>query len=72
MSETEITVRANGPYRVRGPVKLIDAEGNEFTLPSEIFLLCRCGHSDIKPFCDGHHREAGFQAETRAQPPAVE
>ncbi len=70
MSETRITVRLNGPYRVQGPVRLVDAEDNDFDLPAEIFILCRCGHSENKPFCDGHHREAGFQAETRAGPAA--
>ena len=27
--EVKITVRPNGPYRVEGPVKLVDAEGRE-------------------------------------------
>ena len=71
MEEVRITVRLNGPYRVRGPIKLVDVDGNEFELPgTEVIALCRCGHSKSKPFCDGTHREVGFQAETRAEPPA--
>ncbi|MGH9200860.1 MAG: CDGSH iron-sulfur domain-containing protein [Vicinamibacterales bacterium] len=66
MPEVEIQVRTNGPYRIKGPVKLIDVEGNEFELPGEIFTLCRCGHSATKPFCDASHRQAGFQADNRA------
>ncbi|MEM3839446.1 MAG: CDGSH iron-sulfur domain-containing protein [Candidatus Micrarchaeaceae archaeon] len=27
------------------------------------FALCRCGHSDKKPFCSGAHQKAGFKAE---------
>ena len=29
MAEVKITVKPNGPYRVEGPVKLVDAEGRE-------------------------------------------
>ena len=53
MADVEIKVRANGPYKVTGPVRLVDAEGREFALPEgSSFVLCRCGHSATKPFCD--------------------
>ena len=71
MEEVTIIVRPNGPYRIRGPITLVDVDGNEFDLPgTEFVALCRCGHSKSKPFCDGSHREVGFQADTRAMPPA--
>jgi CDGSH iron-sulfur domain-containing protein 3 len=61
MSEVTIKARANGPYRVEGPVRVIDAEGNKFVLPSgDAIVLCRCGHSATKPFCDKSHRRVGF------------
>ena len=65
--EISITPRANGPYIIQGPVKLIDAEGKEYTLEGDTIMLCRCGQSTNKPFCDGRHRETGFQAESVAR-----
>ena len=67
MEEVRIKVRINGPYRIQGSVIVEDADGNRFELPGEIIALCRCGASNNKPFCDGSHRELGFQAETRAK-----
>ena len=70
MTDVEIKVRENGPYRVRGPITLIDADGNVFDLePHEkdgTIALCRCGGSTTKPFCDGTHSRAGFAAAERA------
>ena len=63
----EIKVRDNGPYKVTGPVELVDADGNRFVFDDDRPLaLCRCGHSRTKPFCDRSHREAGFDACERA------
>ena len=63
MSEVKITVRPNGPYRVEGPIKLVDAEGREWDLTGKAAVsLCRCGASVNKPFCDGAHSKIGFQA----------
>ena len=62
-SEVKITVRPNGPYRVEGPIKLVDANGNEWDLAGKPAVsLCRCGGSTNKPFCDGTHSKIGFQA----------
>jgi CDGSH-type Zn-finger protein len=66
MDEVVIKVRDNGPYRVSGPFKLIDATDGEFTLEGEVIALCRCGHSEHKPFCDGTHRKVEFKSEPRA------
>jgi len=63
----KITVRDNGPLLVQGgDVSVSDADGNAFSLSSDTFALCRCGHSRNKPFCDGSHRAAGFEAADRA------
>jgi len=56
-----IQVRPNGSLRVTGTVDFVDAEGKVIRTDTN-FSLCRCGHSQDKPFCDGSHRAAGFQA----------
>lgn len=66
MAETTITVRDNGPYLVKGPLDIVDVEGNTFTIDRATIALCRCGGSTNKPFCDGQHSKIGFQAATRA------
>jgi CDGSH-type Zn-finger protein len=64
MAEVIIKARVNGPYKVEGPVRIVDAEGNEFALPEGSGIaLCRCGHSSTKPFCDKSHRRVGFIAD---------
>ncbi len=69
--ETRILVRANGPLRIYGGAKIVDVEGNEFTVPEgEWYSLCRCGHSSRKPFCDGAHKTADFDAPSDATQPA--
>jgi CDGSH-type Zn-finger protein len=63
-----IKVRDDGPYKVTGLVELVDAEGNRFELPDGPFVLCRCGHSQSKPFCDASHKDAGFESCVRVTP----
>jgi CDGSH-type Zn-finger protein len=63
--EVTILVRRNGPYRVYGPARLIDNDGNEFEIPpGDWFTLCRCGESENKPFCDSTHKNIDFRPET--------
>lgn len=59
-----IRCRENGPLVIEGPVTVTDHQGKAFPLPGnkEKVALCRCGHSQTRPFCDGSHRAAGFQA----------
>ena len=67
MSEVTINVRANGPYKITGPITIVDSEGVPFVLPpGSAVVLCRCGHSKNKPFCDTTHREIGFVADDTA------
>jgi CDGSH iron-sulfur domain-containing protein 3 len=67
VAEVEIKVRDNGPYKVSGPVRLVDVDGRAWELPpGEVVVLCRCGHSRAKPFCDASHKTSGFESCERA------
>ena len=67
MTEVVVQVRANGPLKVTGPFTIVDAEGRPFEIPpGSSVVLCRCGRSRNKPFCDTTHREVGFVAEDTA------
>jgi len=66
MDSVRIKVRENGPYLVTGTVTLIDADGRPYAV-EENFVLCRCGHSSTKPFCDGTHRDTFVAAERAPQ-----
>lgn len=66
MDETTIKVRESGPYLVTGRVTLTDCDGNVFEVSGTNVVLCRCGGSQTKPFCDGSHRTNGFIAVERA------
>ena len=49
----------NGPLKVTGLRNLTAPDGNEVPC-NERVLLCRCGHSKNKPFCDGSHASISF------------
>jgi CDGSH-type Zn-finger protein len=43
-----------GPLWVRGGILIEAADGTAYEIRNRV-TLCRCGKSEIKPFCDGHH-----------------
>ncbi|HEX5633825.1 MAG TPA: CDGSH iron-sulfur domain-containing protein [Gemmatimonadales bacterium] len=49
----------NGPLVLRGNLRLMDGTG-EVVAKMTRCILCRCGQSREKPFCDGSHATAGF------------
>jgi CDGSH-type Zn-finger protein len=55
------TCRENGPLRVRGPLRVEGTDGG--VSAGHKGSLCRCGHSSTRPFCDGSHRDTGFEAD---------
>src|SRR4249920_474371 len=54
---TTVYVRPDGPYIVTGDFAL-HARGAPRDDASVV--LCRCGHSSNKPYCDGTHTHIGF------------
>jgi CDGSH-type Zn-finger protein len=67
----KITPYRDGPYLVRGPFTLLDQDGNEIEVKRRVVALCRCGRSQIRPFCDGTHKAIGFQAPSGAPGSAI-
>jgi CDGSH-type Zn-finger protein len=79
-----VIVSKDGPYHVHGNVPLVrvtigtDAEGGseqwlvgaELATEADRYVLCRCGKSGNKPFCDGNHKKVRFDGtETASREP---
>jgi CDGSH-type Zn-finger protein len=67
MGDTTITPKPNGPLVVAGPVRIVTPDGTQLPVPprkdgspAQVVVLCRCGASGTKPFCDGSHKRIGF------------
>ena len=63
--EQAIEITQDGPYRVTGGLPLTDAAGADVPRAAgssrEHYALCRCGHSQNKPFCSGMHWYVEFR-----------
>jgi CDGSH-type Zn-finger protein len=69
MPAVKITVRPNGPFRVEGPISLVDVNGQEWDLTGKPAIsLCRCGLSSKRPFCDGTHGREGWKCDASPIP----
>ena len=68
-----VVVTRDGPYRVEGGLPLaresivqteygepVEWERGETFDARDTYELCRCGHSNRKPFCDSTHETIGF------------
>jgi CDGSH-type Zn-finger protein/truncated hemoglobin YjbI len=60
IADPSITPIVDGPYRVRGSIRVVGADGRAYE-PRQRQTLCRCGQSGNKPYCDGSHWYAGFR-----------
>jgi CDGSH-type Zn-finger protein len=54
-----ISVQRDGPLYVRGQVQIKTSDGR-FEIQDVRMALCRCGHSNNKPFCDNTHFRINF------------
>jgi CDGSH-type Zn-finger protein/truncated hemoglobin YjbI len=67
--EQAIEITQDGPYRVTGGLPLTDATGADVPRAEgssrEHYALCRCGHSQNKPFCSGMHWYVDFRDPVR-------
>ena len=57
-----ITPTRDGPYAVKGNLEICSGTGRTVSR-TQSAMLCRCGGSANKPFCDGTHVRVGFRAE---------
>src|SRR5262245_26874396 len=77
--QPRITVSEHGPYFASGGIALtvriprldehrepVDWTPGETRPPRATYVLCRCGRSGDKPFCDGTHRKVGFDGRCTA------
>lgn len=63
MGPTRIRPLKDGPVEVAGDLVLVDPDGTDAPAAESPIYLCRCGRSATKPFCDGSHKKAGFEAD---------
>lgn len=58
----QVDPQKNGPLKITGNLEICAGTGRVVKRVNGA-VLCRCGHSKHKPFCDGSHRAAGFEAD---------
>ncbi|HEX9609421.1 MAG TPA: CDGSH iron-sulfur domain-containing protein [Candidatus Limnocylindria bacterium] len=67
-----LKVMDDGPLQLRGDlsqIRVVDGEGQAFEFGvRRTVLLCRCGQSQNKPFCDSSHLRTGFTSTIRVDP----
>jgi CDGSH-type Zn-finger protein/uncharacterized Fe-S cluster protein YjdI len=59
-NENRVNITYNGPLYVQGDINIEDSPDD---MPGTRFraALCRCGHSNNKPFCDNSHLKVNFE-----------
>nr|WP_294529148.1 CDGSH iron-sulfur domain-containing protein [uncultured Rhodopila sp.] len=57
----QVTLFPNGPLKITGPLEIVSGTGRTVNRTTST-VLCRCGASAGKPYCDGTHKKIGFAA----------
>ncbi|HRF82005.1 MAG TPA: (4Fe-4S)-binding protein [Flavobacteriales bacterium] len=56
----EVEVTPNGPLLLKGTCSVRHPDGRQ-EVREKVTAFCRCGASGNKPYCDGSHRNSGFE-----------
>ena len=56
-----VQILKDGPALITGNFIIRDPKKKKIRVESEVAAICRCGHSEKKPFCDGSHLIKGFK-----------
>jgi CDGSH-type Zn-finger protein/uncharacterized Fe-S cluster protein YjdI len=56
-----IAPQTDGPLKVSGALEIVSGTGRTVNR-TMLAMLCRCGASANKPYCDGSHKKIGFVA----------
>ncbi len=63
-----IEILDDGPLIVKSITSLTNSKGEEVET-EKVTVLCRCGHSSNKPYCDGTHKKVGFSGKREIDKP---
>ncbi|MGW6280624.1 CDGSH iron-sulfur domain-containing protein [Kribbella sp. NPDC055071] len=70
-----VEITKDGPYRITGGIPLHDGDGQDVPRAigssREHYALCRCGHSQNKPFCSGMHWYVDFHDPAPSEEPTI-
>lgn len=58
----DVQPQPNGPLKLTGNLEIVSGTGRTVNKVTKT-LLCRCGQSKNKPYCDSSHKAAGFVAD---------
>ena len=58
----KISFKKDGPIQVSNLKNFVNSRGESVKV-KKTMILCRCGASQSKPFCDGRHNAIAFKSE---------